>query len=84
MMTAEQIEQILSNELTDAKISITGDGHHFEACIVTAEFIGQSLLNRQRRINQILTPWIAKGELHAISMKTLTPEEYMLKPLQNG
>ncbi len=76
MMLPQNIHEILAKEMPDAKIDVTGDGHHFEAVIVSELFQGKSLIQRQRLVYQILNPWIASGELHAISMKTHTPEEY--------
>lgn len=74
-MTPEKIHAILQQHLDNANIQVQGDGHHFEAKITSSAFAGLNRVKRQQLIYQILNPWISSGELHAISLKTLTPEE---------
>ncbi len=57
-------------------LNVEGDGHHFEAVIVSAEFVGKSRVQRQQLVNAVLRAHFDSGELHALSMKTLTPEEW--------
>ena len=45
----------------------------FEAVIVSAEFAGKNRVQRQQRVNAVLKGRNS-GELHALSMKTLTPD----------
>jgi acid stress-induced BolA-like protein IbaG/YrbA len=44
--------------------------------VVSTEFVGKSRVQRQQRVNQVLKAWFDSGELHALSFKTLTPEEW--------
>lgn len=74
MVIAEDISAWLALGLKDAIISVEGDGHHFEAVIVTAAFEGKNLLQRQRMVYAVLGDKMG-GEIHALSMKTLTPAE---------
>ncbi|HTJ96938.1 MAG TPA: BolA/IbaG family iron-sulfur metabolism protein, partial [Rhodocyclaceae bacterium] len=53
-----------------------GDGAHFAAVIVSAQFAGLNRVKRQQLINKILKSRFDSGELHALSMQTLTPEEW--------
>ena len=57
-------------------IRIDGDGHHFEAVIVSAEFAGKSRVQRQQRVYQTIKDRLDSGEIHALSFKTFTPEEW--------
>jgi acid stress-induced BolA-like protein IbaG/YrbA len=57
-------------------LSLVGDGHHFEAIVVSAEFVGKNRVQRQQHVNKILKDKFDSGELHALSFKTLTPEEW--------
>lgn len=87
--TAKQIEQILRDrfrpdhfELVDesalhaghAGVAESGGGH-YRVFVVSAEFAGRSLLERHRMVNEALQPMIG-AEIHAISIKTLTPEQW--------
>lgn len=76
MMNPSEIEQRLKEEFQDAIIQVEGDGRHFEALIVSDCFVDLALIQRQRQVYQVLNPWIANGQLHAISLKTLTTQEY--------
>ncbi len=76
MLDPKQIETWIAAGLSCELLSVEGDGHHFEAVIVSSEFTGLNRVKRQQRINAILKPRFDSGELHALSMKTLTPEEW--------
>jgi acid stress-induced BolA-like protein IbaG/YrbA len=76
MMQPEQVERILAEGLPCEVLQVKGDGQHFEAIIVSAEFAGKSRIQRQQRVNAVLRAYFDSGELHALSMKTHTPEEW--------
>ena len=75
MMQAEQIKKIIAEGLACEGLHVDGDGEHFEAILVCSLFAGKSRVQRQQMVNAILRPYFDSGELHALSMKTLTPEE---------
>jgi acid stress-induced BolA-like protein IbaG/YrbA len=52
-----------------------GDGCNCSAVIVSSAFDGLSLLQRQRLVLGLVKEEIKSGELHALSVKTFTPEE---------
>ncbi|MBP6070749.1 MAG: BolA/IbaG family iron-sulfur metabolism protein [Candidatus Accumulibacter sp.] len=76
MMQPEQVEKIIAAGLSCEHLQVAGDGHHFEALIVSAEFAGKNRVQRQQRVNEVLRQHFNSGELHALSMKTQTPEEW--------
>jgi len=76
MMHPEQIKQIILAGMACEHLTLDGDGQHFEALIVSAEFVGKSRVQRQQHVNKILKEKFDSGELHALSFKTLTPEEW--------
>ena len=76
MMHPEQIKQIILAGMACEHLALDGDGRHFEALIVSAEFVGKSRVQRQQHVNKILKEKFDSGELHALSFKTLTPEEW--------
>lgn len=76
MLDPKQIETWIAAGLPCEFVAVQGDGQHFEAVIVSSEFAGLSRVKRQQRVNAILKPRFDSGELHALSMKTLTPEEW--------
>lgn len=75
-MDPETIRTIISEGLTGARVDVDGDGHHFQAVIVSPDFEGKTPIARQRMVNELLKAHIDSGALHAISMRTLTPEQW--------
>ena len=75
-MNPEHIKQLIRAGMPCEQLELDGVGQHFEALVVSAEFAGLNRVQRQQRVYQTLKTELASGELHAISFKTLTPEEW--------
>jgi acid stress-induced BolA-like protein IbaG/YrbA len=75
-MNPEHTKQLIRAGMACERLELDGDGQHFEALVVSAEFAGLNRVQRQQRVYQTLKAELASGELHAISFKTLTPEEW--------
>jgi acid stress-induced BolA-like protein IbaG/YrbA len=76
MLDPKLIETWIAADLPCEHLAVAGDGQHFEALIVSGEFAGMSPVKRQQRVYQAIRAQLDSGELHALSMKTLTPEEW--------
>ncbi|HRD93381.1 BolA family protein [Accumulibacter sp.] len=76
MMQPEQIRKIIADGMPCEHLQVAGDGQHFEALIVSKEFVGKTRVQRQQRVNEVLRALFNSGELHALSMKTQTPDEW--------
>ena len=74
MVTPEQLKGWIESGFESAQISVEGDGHHFEAVIVAAEFEGKSRIQRHQLVYAALGDKM-KAEVHALSMKTFAPSE---------
>lgn len=77
--TPEQVRQYIADHLPCEHIEVSGDGSHFEALIVSTEFEGKRLIARHQRVYAALGDRM-KAEIHALSMRTLTPDEYKANP----
>jgi acid stress-induced BolA-like protein IbaG/YrbA len=74
-MDAETIRQLIEHGLPGARARVQGeDGVHFEATVVSAAFRGKLPLARHRMVYATLGERMG-GEIHALALKTLTPEE---------
>jgi acid stress-induced BolA-like protein IbaG/YrbA len=74
-MNADQIRQMIETGLPDARVDVRGeDGVHFEAVVVSAAFVGKLPLARHRMVNATLGDYMGR-EIHALQLKTLTPQE---------
>lgn len=74
-METETIAQLIRTGLPDAEVQVTGDGSHFEAVVVSALFEGLPPLGRERLVMATVREQVASGELHALSIKAMTPEQ---------
>ena len=74
MVTPEEIKQWIEQGLPNCEVDIKGDGHHFEAIITCADFGQKNTLARHRMVYAALGDKMAQT-IHALSMKTLTPNE---------
>lgn len=74
MVTPEQLKQWIETGFDSADVSVEGDGHHFEAIIISDEFAEKTRIQRHQMVYAALGDKM-KAEVHALSMKTLTVKE---------
>ena len=74
--TPEQIKQYIAVGLDCTHLEVDGDGRHFTAVIVSSAFAGKRLVQRHQIVYAVLGERM-REEIHALSMKTLTPEEFV-------
>lgn len=74
MVTPEDVGSWIERNLADCRVEIEGDGRHFNAVVVCPGFAGKSRVERHQMVYGALGDRM-KSEIHALSMKTLTPEE---------
>lgn len=83
----KQIEQLLSplkaevfEFQDDSHLHIGHAGHkkggHYSILVVSSIFENQSRLQRQRSIQELLAPMFANQQIHALSIRAQTPQEY--------
>ncbi|RUO41509.1 BolA family transcriptional regulator [Pseudidiomarina aestuarii] len=84
MTLAVQIETKLREALAPSVLEVINESHmhgtassdsHYKLVIVSAEFDGQRLLQRHRRVNKLLAAELA-GELHALALHLYSPTEW--------
>jgi acid stress-induced BolA-like protein IbaG/YrbA len=74
-MDSQTIQHLIASGLPDAKVDVSGpDGVHFEATVVSAAFAGKAPLARHRMVYATLGDLMG-GAIHALALKTLTPDE---------
>jgi len=73
--TPETVRQYIADNLACDVLQVVGDGSHFEALIVSPAFEGKRMIARHQLVYAALGERM-KAEIHALSMRTLTPAEY--------
>ena len=69
------VQRYIAQGLACEHLQVEGDGRHFFATIVTAEFEGLTRIKRHQRVYEALGDRM-REQIHALSMKTLTPSEF--------
>ena len=75
MVTPQDVQRYIADGLACEHLTVEGDGHHFEAVIVSAAFEGKRPIARHQLVYAALGDRM-RAEIHALSMKTLTPAEW--------
>ena len=75
MVTPQDVQRYIAEGLECEHLSVEGDGQHFEAIIVSPAFEGKRPIARHQLVYGALGDRM-KAEIHALSMKTLTPAEW--------
>lgn len=79
MLDPKQIEAWIAEGMSCELVDVDGDGQHFQAIIVSREFEGLNRVKRQQRVFETVKTHLDTGVLHALSMQTVTPEEWAKK-----
>lgn len=76
MITSESIKNNIEGSLPCELVEVEGDdGRHFSVIIVSHEFRGKNKIQQHQLVYKALGDRM-KEEIHALSMKTLTPEQW--------
>ena len=75
MVTAESVKAGIEGGITCEHVEVVGDGQHFQALVVSGEFAGRGRVQRHQLVYAALGERM-REEIHALSMRTLTPEEW--------
>jgi acid stress-induced BolA-like protein IbaG/YrbA len=79
MMTTDRIRELILSVLPSAHVIVQNpmqDGQHFGAIVVAEEFNGLNMVKQQRIVNQVLQPYFDSGAIHALQLKTYTPQQW--------
>ena len=79
MVTPDDVRNYIAAGLECERLEVTGDGQHFEALIVSPLFEGKRPVQRHQLVYKALGDRM-REEIHALSMRTLTPAEFAAKP----
>jgi acid stress-induced BolA-like protein IbaG/YrbA len=75
-MTADQLKALIANGLPCDYLEVDGDGRHWYATVVSAEFDGKRAIARHQRVYATLGDKMKTDEVHALSIKAFTPTEW--------
>lgn len=76
MISPQQVKDAIQSRFPEAKVEVSGDGEHFEAIVVTTDFEGITKVKQHQMIYGALQQEMASEAIHALSLKTYTPETW--------
>ncbi len=75
-MEAITVQELIKGGLTDAEVFVEGEGCNFSVTVVSSEFDGLPRVKSQQKVLATVQEPLATGELHAITVKTFTPDQW--------
>jgi len=83
VVLSDDVKTYIQQGLDCEHVEVVGDGHHFEALIVSAAFRGKSRVQQHQLVYRALGERM-REEIHALSMQTFTPEDWAGRRAQSG
>lgn len=87
MLNPRELEARITAALPGAQVEIhdtTGTGDHFEARVISEVFQGLSMVEQHQRVYAPLNDLLKSGALHALALKTYSPEQWTRRPNPNA
>ncbi|CAG67577.1 putative toluene tolerance protein Ttg2F [Acinetobacter baylyi ADP1] len=75
-MNSEQLTQILQEAFPESEVAVSGQAGKFDLRIVDDQFEGKRTVARQQAVYAPLNSYIASGEVHAVTIRAMTKEEW--------
>lgn len=79
MLDPDRIRERILKALPGAEMRIEdlkGTGDHFEAHVTSPAFVGKTLVQQHKLVYAAVQDWLDTGELHALALKTYSPEQW--------
>lgn len=79
-MQPKDIQRLIEEKLPGARVMVQGeDGVHFEATVISDAFEGKPPIQQHRLVYRALGGRMESEEIHALALKTYTPEAWRRK-----
>lgn len=87
MLDPNEIRRRIAESLPGSEVQVrdmTGTGDHFEASVVSAAFSGKPMIEQHQLVYRPLQDLLRTGELHALALKTYTPEQWKAESVRKS
>lgn len=75
-MQVTEVEKIIRDQLENVEVKVEKDGSHYQVTAIGEVFAGMGAVKKQQLIYGCLNQHIMDGTIHAVIIKTYTPEEW--------
>ena len=79
-MNSDKVKDLLQEKLLGCQIEVEINGSHYNVTVVGEIFEGKRPVQRQQLVYSALQEQIATGDIHAVNMRTYTPQEWQQLP----
>jgi monothiol glutaredoxin len=76
VISHSEVEALISQTYPNAVIHIVGEGCNLEIGVISEQFAGLAMLKQHQGVMDTLQAPLASGRLHAVTLKTYTPEQW--------
>ncbi|MFH7030532.1 MAG: BolA family protein [Heteroscytonema crispum UTEX LB 1556] len=79
MISPQQVEAMIVAQMPDAQVQVqdlTGGGDHYQVTVVSSQFAGKGLVQQHQLVYGALRQAMSTEAIHALALKTYTPEAY--------
>jgi acid stress-induced BolA-like protein IbaG/YrbA len=80
MVTVDEIRNSIEAGIPGSQVFVSGDGSKFETTVISTTFHQLSQVKRHQKVYATVSEPIGSGELHALTIKAFTPEEWESQP----
>lgn len=84
-MRPQEIKVMITDALPGSRVQVedmVGDGNHFQAIVIAEQFAGLTMIKQHQLVYSALQSHLDSGTLHALSLKTYTPEQWQNSAVQ--
>jgi len=75
-MTTDEVKALIESGIKSAEVKVSGENGMFDAVVVAEQFAGLTAVKKQQIVYACVKNQITSGELHALTIKTYTPDEW--------
>ena len=75
-MDAAMVKALLQSHLKDCEFQVQGEGNHYDIIVIGDVFEGLRPVKKQQLVYAALSENIADGSIHAVNIRTYTPDEW--------
>ena len=71
----EAVQALIEAAFDDGQVTVSGDGYKYETTVVSQQFSGLNKVKRHQLVYKAVNEAITSGELHALTITAITPDE---------
>lgn len=75
-MLASDVEKLIKDKLDNVEVNVETDGYHYQITVIGNVFAGLNAVKKQQLVYGCINQYIIDGTIHAVIIKTYTPEEW--------